>query len=185
VSESDRLERIVADFLRLTRQPGPEPVAVAMKPFLHDCCQQLRHAERLQPLLRLSAEVADGTPSARVDPDHLRQVVVNLVTNAMQAIRTEVEPEIHIDARPGVLEDGRRAVELRITDNGPGIPTAQHERVFTPFFSTKPQGTGLGLTVVQRLVRANEGVISIERPAHGGTCIRVCMPAEEPREAGG
>lgn len=184
VSESDRLERIVADFMRLTRQPGPNPRVVALREFLQECCNQLKRAMREDPLLLIECSVSDACPDAMVDPDHFRQIVVNLVTNAMQALRGTSEPRIEVTADAGTLPDQRPAVELCVCDNGPGIPDDQQERIFTPFFSTKPQGTGLGLTVVQRLIRSAEGVITLQNRTGGGTDVRVLLPAAEHAEGG-
>jgi len=71
-------------------------------------------------------------------------------------------------------------VEITVVDNGCGIPQELHERVFAPFFSTKSQGTGLGLSMVSRIVRAHGGVLTLDSITAGGTMITLILPAIRP-----
>ena len=71
---------------------------------------------------------------------------------------------------------GAPAVRLRVTDNGGGIPAELRERVFAPFFSTKAQGTGLGLSLVARIVREHEGTVDLDSAAERGTTVTVHLP---------
>jgi len=112
-----------------------------------------------------------GLPPARGFVGELNQIWANLIDNALDAIPVSGRVEVRASR-----ENGRMVV--RIVDDGPGIPAEVRERVFDPFFTTKPvgQGTGLGLDIVRRLVRHNDGEIAVEsRP--GRTEFRVTLPA--------
>ena len=98
-----------------------------------------------------------GLPRARGFAGELNQIWANLIDNALDAIPSSGRVEVTAD------RDGQKVV-VRVADNGPGIPAQIRERVFDPFFTTKPmgQGTGLGLDIVRRLVRHNDGEITLE-----------------------
>lgn len=115
------------------------------------------------------------------DPDQLRQVVLNLLSNAAQALR-ESGKGGRIRVACGPAPDG--GAELSVEDDGPGIPPAVAARVFTPFFTTKAKGTGLGLAVVQRIVDAHGGTVSLQSTPGEGARFVVRLPpsaAPEPR----
>jgi signal transduction histidine kinase len=118
------------------------------------------------------AVVADGPVLAAIPPDALKQVLLNLVQNARDAIPQGLDMEIIIERRGG-------SVLLAACDNGPGIPPAIRARVFDPFFTTRATagGVGLGLFVVEGVVRGHGGSVSVEDAPGGGTCFRIQLPA--------
>jgi signal transduction histidine kinase len=82
-------------------------------------------------------------------------------------------------------EDGQpSSVELRITDDGPGIPADITDRIFNPFFTTKPQGSGLGLAIVRKIVDAHDGRIDVATAAGQGTTFTVYLPVGVPGQLG-
>lgn len=100
-------------------------------------------------------------------------ILLNLVTNAQQALQTHPHPrDIEI---VGFREDGRAVLEVR--DNGPGIPTDALPRPFEPFYTTKPEGTGLGLTISATIVRDHGGHLTADNRPGGGALFRVTLPA--------
>ena len=122
-------------------------------------------------------------PSIRGDRAQLTQVFLNLVKNAVQALggsgelvlSTRIEASFHI--RRGT---GRgRFLSVTVEDSGPGISEDDQARLFSPFFSTKPRGTGLGLAVCHRIVVEHGGAITYEPRAGGGACFRVTLPVSE------
>lgn len=179
VSESDRLARIVEDFLSLSRMRPPQREAVDLARLLADLRRQYEHAPGLPPGLTLSVSSEPGCPPAFADPDQLRQVLTNLIANALDALRATGMPrlEIHAERAPPGNALGVDGVRIVVRDNGPGVPAELRERVFTPFFSTKSTGTGLGLSLVQRIVREHDGLISLDVAPGGGTAVVLLLPA--------
>lgn len=121
-------------------------------------------------------------PMARADQSRLGQVVLNLLVNAAQAV-PEGEPDAHeVRIATGLDMVGR--VAITVSDTGPGIPEHLHDRLFTPFFTTKPagQGTGLGLAICKQIVTGFGGEISFETEIGHGTRFVVALPTAQPGE---
>lgn len=114
-------------------------------------------------------EFAPDLPLQRVDRIRIEQVLVNLLMNAIQAMAEGGRLTVR------TLRDATGAVVAEVCDTGPGIPTAQLEKVFTPFFTTKPVGigTGLGLAVAQSILAQHGGELTVANQSGGGVCARV------------
>lgn len=169
--EINRLDYIVTQFLHAIR-PAPPQLKLAS---LNDAV--LKTVELLKPELdnrglavitRLSHHLA----RAPLDLLQIQQVLVNLVKNAMQAT-----------ARGGTLTlqtgEGSDGVWITVADTGGGIPQEQLNRIFEPFYTTKKKGSGLGLMIVQRIVRAHGGRIELESQVGRGTTFRLWFPLHE------
>ena len=177
VAEADRLARIVDDFLTLSHMRPPDRDVVDLASLLAELDTLHRH-QQLPDSLVLEFIKDDDCPSVVGDRDQLRQVLLNLIGNALDAVRRVQQPRITVAAHAAAAGSlPSPAVELRVTDNGCGIPAHLHEQVFTPFFSTKSKGTGLGLSLVQRIVREHEGALRLDSAAEKGTVITVLLPA--------
>src|SRR5690606_17715187 len=111
-------------------------------------------------------------PAAPLDSLQMQQVFVNLIKNAMQAM-----------TKGGVLTlqtgEGSDGVWVRVTDTGGGIPQEQANRIFEPFYTTKKKGSGLGLMIVQRIVRPHNGRMDLESHLGHGTTFRIWLPLHE------
>ena len=107
-----------------------------------------------------------------LDPAQIKQVLLNLVKNAMQAMSRGGELTVRTGA-------GTEAVFVSITDTGKGIPDEKLTRIFEPFFTTKKKGSGLGLMIVQRIIRDHAGRIDIESKPGQGTTFRIWLPLHE------
>ncbi len=173
LKETDRLNRVVEDFLRLAR-----PIDVERKTC--DLVAELREVVTLLGgqaagrQVRLELEAADIPPVAG-DGERLRQVFFNLLLNGIQA--TGPGGRVAVRVTPVAASgDTPAGVELAFSDTGKGIPAADLERVFAPFFTTKEGGTGLGLAITQRIVEAHGGTIAVESEAGKGTTFRVRLP---------
>jgi nitrogen-specific signal transduction histidine kinase len=182
VDESDRLARIVSDFLALSRLRSPVRRPVALLEVFKELSELSRHRSDLPPGIELRLEVEQECPEILADADQVRQVISNLLNNSLDAVINTPSPQVSCRARLAheghPLEDP--AVEITVVDNGCGIPQELHERVFAPFFSTKSQGTGLGLSMVSRIVRAHGGVLTLDSITAGGTMITLILPAIRP-----
>jgi signal transduction histidine kinase len=111
------------------------------------------------------------------DQHQLAQLFTNLLINAYEAM--ESQGRVLVTAEPARLEDGgdgREAVLIEITDNGPGMPPDVADKVFDPFFTTKAQGSGLGLAIVRKIVDAHDGKLDLRTAQGRGTTIRVTLP---------
>ncbi len=164
--EIDRLNRLVDNFLRFARQPRLHPEPVQLAALLDDLLPSLQHRG-------VKAHLPDTLPPVQADADALRQILLNLLGNALDACGET--GEIEIRATP--TRKPRRGVEITISDNGPGIPPEALNRVFEPFFSTKATGSGLGLAISKQLTEAMGGRIIIESQPGSGTTVRLWLPA--------
>ncbi|HTL17441.1 MAG TPA: ATP-binding protein, partial [Patescibacteria group bacterium] len=137
----------------------------------------LKTLELLQPELdnrglHIKTRLGRQLPLAPVDPVQIQQVLVNLIKNAMQAM-----------TKGGTLTlqtgEGADGVWVSIADTGGGIPQDRINRIFEPFFTTKEKGSGLGLMIVQRIVRAHGGRIELQSQVGRGTTFRIWLPLHE------
>jgi PAS domain S-box-containing protein len=150
----------------------PEPRELDLPAFL-DQLEHLMRADlqRLGVVLRI--EVAPEARHCLADPRALQQVMLNAVKNALDALEGRPEPRITIlVARPSEM------VLIRVADNGPGMGPKQLEKLFRPFHTTKKTGTGLGLTISQRLMERMDGYIELDSIESEGTWVDLYLPAE-------
>lgn len=167
--EIDRLARVIEDLLSFGRPRPPETAPVPVRDLLRRA-QTLIAPQAARQGVGLSVQ-GDSDMVLRADPDHLMQILVNLLVNALQA--TEPGGLIALRAfRRGVL------ATLEVNDNGCGIAAEKLPRVTDPFFSTKPKGSGLGLSICRQLAELNGGDIQILSTAGAGTTVRVTLPTE-------
>ena len=168
----------VLDFVRPIRlQVEPVPVARV----LHDA---VHGAEAMVPRrgTALRIDVPDSLPSIEGDGGQLRQLFTNLVSNAFEALDGRGTVTITAQYVPG--DDGPGAdalasmptIVVDVADDGAGIPDDLQDRIFNPFFTTKPRGSGLGLAIVRKIVDAHDGRISVASPPSGGARFRVVLP---------
>jgi signal transduction histidine kinase len=120
----------------------------------------------------------DGMPRAllvRVDPVHLQQVILNLVTNAMDAMTDTARGARRITIRTACA--GGSTIKVSVCDSGPGIPEDKLGEIFDTFYTTKEQGTGLGLSVARTIVETYEGKIWAENQVGGGAVFHFTLPS--------
>lgn len=165
--QSSRITALVQRLLSYSRGvPGaPEPIELSR--LVHETVEMLRPTLKAADV-RLSLAQTDAA-TVRCDAEQLRQIAINLIMNAAQAT-----PGGHVHV--SVL--GGPPAQLRVEDDGPGIPDALHGRVVEPFFTTKEPGagTGLGLSIVHAIVEEHGGALDIDRSALGGAMITVSLP---------
>lgn len=126
--------------------------------------QRLLAADLAARNIALTTMVEPETIEVMADAELLDQALINLMRNAMEALDDTARPRIELSARRGA--DGR--VTITVADNGPGIPPLQRERIFVPFYTTKRQGTGVGLSLVRQIVALHGGNVELEHPPAGG-----------------
>lgn len=135
--------------------------------------------ERIQPLgdahqIRVTIAVESATPSIRLDATLMEQTLVNLCINAIQAIGKNG----HITLQAGIINGVKSTVLISVIDDGPGIPEAEQSKIFDPFYTTKDEGTGLGLSVAQRIVDEHRGRIWVESGQEMGTQFMIELPVD-------
>jgi hypothetical protein len=120
-------------------------------------------------------EFAAGPADVRIEVDQFRmeQVFRNLFENSLAACADPVR--ICVECRP-TKANGQEAVEIRVRDNGPGLTAEQAQRIFEPFYTTKPKGTGLGMAISRRIVEAHGGQMEVNRQAGTGAEIVITLP---------
>ncbi len=169
--EIARLDYIVTQFLQAIRPTPPQKRLVSLNDIARETIELLR-PEIENRGQTIEDKLARQLPSAPLDPAQIKQVLVNLLKNAMQAT-----------SKGGVLTvqtgSGADGVWISIADTGCGIPQEQLSRIFEPFFTTKKKGSGLGLMIVQRIVREHGGLIKLESHVGQGTTFRIWLPLHE------
>jgi two-component system, NtrC family, sensor histidine kinase PilS len=171
--ESARLNQIVGDFLEYARPAPMAPIEINMAEILDEVLLLIEH-RTLPANLKVSREYGD-TLATRADPQRLRQAVWNLCLNAVQAMPDG--GELRVGAR-SLRERGGR-LQIAITDTGQGIADADLPHIFEPFFSTKPEGSGIGLALVYRVVEEHGGTIEVRSRVGEGTTFLGTLPAPE------
>lgn len=172
VSEVDRLDRVVAGLLEIARPHVPHMEPTALATVLSRALDFAEGQARGHGIVLRRALDATLRP-ARCDPEQIYQVALNLIVNALQILPSGGL----ITVRTVLGHNGR--VGFEVTDNGPGIPADACERIFTPFFTMRKGGTGLGLALVQRVVQAHQGTVSVNSVLGRGTTFRVELPTVE------
>ncbi|MFC7290532.1 two-component system sensor histidine kinase NtrB [Hirschia litorea] len=136
--------------------------------------------------IKISFRFDPSLPDVYADPDHIHEACLNLVKNAAEAIGdSRTDGHIHIETRyragvsmrhiKGVKPTRSGAIEVSIKDNGPGVPKAVADKIFTPFFTTKQAGEGIGLTVVAEIISAHGGFVELDN-SPAGACFKLLLP---------
>ncbi|HXT10160.1 MAG TPA: ATP-binding protein [Candidatus Angelobacter sp.] len=169
--EINRLDYIVTQFLHAIRPTAPQLKPASLNEVVEKTLELLK-PELENRGLTVKTKLQQPLPLAPLDATQMQQVLVNLVKNAMQAM-----------TRGGTLTlqtaEGAEGVWLSVADTGGGIPQEQINRIFEPFFTTKKKGSGLGLMIVQRIIRAHDGRIELESHVGRGTTFRIWLPLHE------
>ena len=166
-----RLDYIITQFLEAIRPVPPQLKLIPLNDVVEKTLELLR-PELNNRGLNVKTKLADRLPAAPLDPAQMQQVLVNLVKNAIHAMTKGGTLTLQTSA-------GADGVWVSVADTGGGIPQEQINRIFEPFFTTKKRGTGLGLMIVQRIVRAHEGRIELESHVGRGTTFRIWLPLHE------
>jgi two-component system nitrogen regulation sensor histidine kinase NtrY len=168
VGEVDSLKAIVDEFSQFARMPAPRAVPTDLHALLNDALA-LYHG--LLGEVRFERRFAEKLPKVRVDGEQIRRVIINLVDNAIEAMNRSgvITIETHHDPSAAL-------VRLIVTDDGPGIPAAEREKLFMPYYSTKRRGSGLGLAIVRRIVAEHGGTIEVGDNEPKGTKFTIELP---------
>lgn len=178
LDEVDRLNGIVENLLNLAKPTESKPqelqVNKEIEHYLHFVEAQARKQN-----VRIKIQIEKDLPKIFCDPAELRQVLINLVLNGMQAMpdggAVVIRASLFSPREDSIF--GKKKILIEVVDKGVGIPVNLSEKVFEPFFTTKPSGTGLGLAICNNIIRRHNGEIWIEQGADGGTVVKITLPS--------
>ena len=171
VNSIDRASRLTGQLLQFARRQPGQPRVLDLGAATQDLQELLT---RLLPDgVTLSVHRPEGASWVKLDPGHIEQIVINLVVNARDAMEGAGEIRIHVEATYD-------SVVMRVIDNGPGIPPHALPRVFDPFFTTRVDGTGLGLATCYGIVDQAGGTITAGGAPGKGAVFTITLPAASP-----
>lgn len=160
-----------AQYLRSVQAAGPTLEVVAVAPLVHDVVA----AAAAKVATAIDVTVAGTLPDLRGDRVLLREALLNIVSNAAEACLAG--GTVTLTARP-VPAGGAPAIEVVVTDTGPGIPRAELHRIFVPGYTTKETGSGVGLAIAERVIAAHHGRILVDSEEGKGTTVTVILPTD-------
>ena len=167
----DRLNDLVGRLLLFARSGHEDRRPVDLNAVAAETAELLRAQADVQRV-EVACDPAKDLPPVAGAAQALRQLVLNLAANALQATPAGGRLTIRTRGLPG------RRVELAVSDTGPGVPAGLRDRVFEPFFTTRPDGTGLGLALCREVARQHGGDVTLGPPAGGGATFRLTLPAD-------
>jgi len=173
--ESQSMSTIVTDFLNFARPVNPSILEVDLDALLESVIGDVRHSRPGNYELIQTSRIP---ARAGCDATLVRQLFLNLLLNAIEAATDTPEAKGRVTvAMENISERDSRSVRIVIEDNGPGIPVHDLTKIFYPFFTTKPRGTGLGLSLVQKIVMAHNGRIEAQNAEPHGARFLVTLPS--------
>ena len=176
IQQVEAMKTLVNAFRDYAQAPQLELASVDLNQLIRDVCELYMTEDGAS---RVQAELEPELPPIRGDAGRLRQLLHNLIKNALEA--GDGEPDMEVRIRTAFLDDPAGPhIELRVTDTGPGIRPEFLDRVFEPYTTDKPRGTGLGLAVAQKIVEEHGGIIECHNGEmdQGGAVFRIRIPVE-------
>jgi two-component system sensor histidine kinase PilS (NtrC family) len=177
--ESERLNRIITDFLLYARIRPAEPTEVELDRVIEETLTLIRNHHDYRDDIEIINEIGDRHLRVWADGDQVKQIFLNIAINALQAMTGGGRLTVGLKDRP--VEDGPRGfrmVDVFFRDTGTGIEPEELGEIFEPFYSSKKNGTGLGLSIAQRIVENNGGTLIVESQPGKGTTFVVSLLAE-------
>ncbi|KPK29656.1 MAG: hypothetical protein AMK69_05900 [Nitrospira bacterium SG8_3] len=173
VQETQRCKGIIQDLLEFSRDMEPEKAEASINDILEKAHSILENEFRLHHIT-VERDLSSEIPPIRLDVNLMQQVFVNLLINAVEAIE-----ENGVITIKSYVNPNRKIVGVTVTDTGAGIPPDDMAKIFEPFFSTKSNGTGLGLAVSYGIVQKHHGNIQVSSRLGEGTCFTVEIPVSK------
>ena len=168
IGEVESLKGLVDEFSQFARMPSPRTVPTDLAQLITDTMSLY---DGIFADVRFCSRFDPEVPLVRLDPEQIRRVVINLVDNAIEAM--ERSGDIAVESQ---LDSSNAIVRVIVSDNGPGIPPAEREKLFLPYYSTKRRGSGLGLAIVRRIIAEHGGSIEVGDNVPQGTRFTIELP---------
>jgi len=172
IQEVDRLNTLVVQVLDFAKLKKPNLIPFSLNDLIGKMTE-LFQLEIKDKQIKFNLELSPDISQIHADEDQVRQIFMNIIINAIQAI--QVKGEIKIKTEKTLLR-GEPVIRLTIEDSGDGIPEKDLSQIFDPFFSTKEKGSGLGLSIVYKLIEAHQGEIKVESKEGEGTKFIIFLP---------
>jgi two-component system, LuxR family, sensor kinase FixL len=176
-AQAQRAADIVQRFRDLAARQCAEREPTSLNATVSELRELLETSARLHGV-RLTLELAPSLPEVMVDAGRIQYVVLNFVQNSLEALA--LRPTVDATIRIRTSATGADAVELAVSDNGPGLTPEMARQVFDPFFSTKPNGLGLGLAINRSIARAHRGSVGYRPGDPSGACFYIAVPVRIP-----
>jgi two-component system, NtrC family, nitrogen regulation sensor histidine kinase NtrY len=172
IQQVEAMKEMVNAFSDYARTPEMDITRFDLNELIREVTELYLHRELP---LALTLDLDSGLPLIEGDAGRIRQVLHNLIRNALEAMERQGDERLEISTRYiGAAET--QAVEIRVADNGPGFATNIVDQIFDPYVTSKPKGTGLGLAIVKKLVEEHGGQISAHNGERGGAVISILLP---------
>ncbi|MBS1872028.1 MAG: GAF domain-containing protein [Acidobacteria bacterium] len=176
IEDGKRAGEVIRNMRALLRKGSAERLSIDLNTIAADTVRLVRHSALLARV-QLRHELTPRVPQVTADPIQVQQVVLNLVANAIDALMTVPEERRRLVIRT-VAMDSPAGVRLDVEDSGPGIPDSRRATVFQPFFTTKDNGLGVGLSVSRSIIESHHGRIWVDNRESGGAVFRFFLPAD-------
>ncbi|MBD3224098.1 MAG: hypothetical protein GF313_05175, partial [Caldithrix sp.] len=192
LKQVDRLDDLLKSFFSYAKPLRPEPKSCQIHKLMHDVLPLIQQKIK-EKNITLKEDYHEGLHPIFVDANQIIQVFLNLFLNAIDALEprgtlkitatnsSQITPMLtRQNKSQKLLSD--RFIEIRIEDNGKGIPADVNDKIFDPFFTTKSNGTGLGLSIVYQIIREHGGYIDVNSKVNEGTTFSILLPVAEQSE---
>lgn len=176
VSETRSLTRVVTDFLTISKPMNLTARPVNVEELFRQAMEDL---QRVEPFREVTFALEGAFVPVAGDEVLLRQAISNLLRNSCEAMGGREGRSAIVVRGEMARQADRDFSKIQVRDNGPGIPPEDREKVFLPFFTTKPEGSGLGLALVQKIVVSHDGSITLESGSSQGACFSILLPVRQ------
>jgi nitrogen-specific signal transduction histidine kinase len=173
LEELQRLRQRVDGFMHFLSLKGPQLSPTDLTVLLARLKEKL--SQNLPPEVKIELMLTGHPPMIQADENQLEVAFSNLLDNALAAVGSKGQVTVRVSCDESI-RDGERACEIEFADNGPGIPCESQAKLFTPYFTTKPSGSGLGLVIARKVIEDHGGTIKIESKEGIGTRVVVRLP---------
>jgi len=177
VSQVSAMKSMVNEFSEYARAPSANLTKLNINKLIKDVSALYEGARDDNSQVKIIFNLMPNMPDMKGDATMLRQVIHNLMQNALDALKQVENPEILVQT-----EFDESSIKLTVKDNGQGFPVDMLAHAFEPYVTTKAHGTGLGLAIVKKMIEEHFGQIKIENNLAGGACITIVLPIEKSNE---